>query len=474
MSWLLTAATAGTRTDRLRVALTALGAALTTFVLLAAATVHAVRAPDGVTAYPDGARSFDPYARRYANILLNTPQGRAGLVVFLLLLAIPAVVFAAQGARLGAPARDRRLAALRLAGATPGQARLVAAAETAFAGLCGALVGTAAYFAVHVLANHRVLADPNGDWDFPEMRPVIRPVLPLPTDTLPPAWVFVAIALAVPLVAAGFGVLALRRVVVSPLGVARHTPRRRLHWWPLFVIGVGMALIPVQLAMNAGGIAGSSLVAWGSVLVLAIGVALSSTPLGQLSARLAVRVGQRPALLLAARRILADPWHGGRSIAVILVSTGLAALGVTGLAVLRVQNAPVWLTDQGLQALGMTALIGSLLTAGGGLLCALVDGTVARRRTLVTLVAAGTPRGVLARVVAWQALLPAVPAVVLAVAVGYLGPRLASVGDDIAFPLPWRDLTAVGLGGLFTVLLAVALSLPALRASTAPAELRTE
>jgi hypothetical protein len=476
VSWLWTAATAGTRTDRLRFGLTAIGAALTTFVLLAAATVRWVSGWDGVTFYPDGARSLDPYARRYASLLLNTAPGRTAVVVFLLLLTIPAVVFTAQGARLGAPARDRRLAALRLAGATPGQTRLVVAAETTLSGLAGALVGTVAYFVVRALANHPVLADPNTDWDFPEMRPVIRPVLPLPTDVVLPVWILVAIGLMVPVLVAGFSLVALRRVVVSPLGVARRTPRRRLHWWPLFLVGFGLALIPVQLAMNMADISGSSLVAWASLPVTAVGVALSSAPLGQLAARLAVRAAHRPALLLAARRILADPWHGGRSIAVILVSTGLAALSLTTLAALHADGMPdgLWVTDGGIRALALAALVGSLLTAGGGLLCALVDGTVARRRTLVALVAAGTPRTVLARVVAWQALLPAVPAVVLAVAVGYLAPRLAAVGNAFAFPLPWRDLTAVGLGGLLTVVLAVTLSLPALRASTEPAELRTE
>jgi FtsX-like permease family len=484
-------ATAGTCTDRLRVALTAVGAALTTFLLLAAATVQWLPATEEYTPLPGGGNE-GILRWRYTSSLLNETAVRHWLAVALLVLTIPVLVFAGQSARLGAPARDRRLAAIRLAGATPGQARLVIAVETAVAGLVGALGGIGGYLLARSLGNHRVMGDPFRDFESGRGG-VQRSLLVLPTDAHPPAWTFATAVVAVPVAAALLSLVALRRVTVSPLAVARRAPGRRLHWWPLVVLAVGIALVPAQLAANRYGIGNPDVVlpllAWSSMFLMAIGIALSSAPLGQLAARAAARGARRPALLLAARRILADPWHGGRSIGVVLVCTGLAAAAVTGLAVLRTQNDAAlvyggritgWSTESGTHVVALAGLVGSLLMAGGGLLCALVEGTVARRRTLVTLVAAGTPRGVLARVAAWQALLPAVPAIVLALAVGAAVPRLAArdvrtVGGRVyPIPVPWHDLAAVGLGALATVLLAVALSLPALRASTDPEELRTE
>jgi len=139
-----------------------------------------------------------------------------------------------------------------------------------------------------------------------------------------------------------------------------------------------------------------------------------------------------------------------------------------------------WIGEPATRTLGLVVLAITLLTAGAGLLCALVEGTLVRRRTLVTLVAAGTPRAVLARVVVWQALLPTVPAVALAVAVGAFVPRLVVRdvhtlgGRVVPIPVPWPDLAVLAGAALVTVMLAVALSLPALWASTDIEELRTE
>jgi hypothetical protein len=289
-------------------------------------------------------------------------------------------------------------------------------------------------------------------------------------------------------VAAVLSLVALRRVSVSPLEVTRRVPRRRLHWWPFVLLVVGIGLTEAEAIANANVIGGPlpPAAGWAAIVFMAIGIALSSAPLGQLAARLVARYARRPAPLLAARRILADPWHGGRAFGVLLVATGFGALGVTTLSMFRIeyaadgQTAGNILTDAGTHVVAVAALVGALLAAAGGLLCALVEGTLARRRTLVTLVAAGTSRAVLARVVAWQALLPSVPAIALALFAGYAMPRVAAGrvtglhGEVITFPVPWHDLAVVGLGALTTVGLAVALSLPALRAGTDPTELRTE
>ncbi|MFC8847839.1 MULTISPECIES: FtsX-like permease family protein [unclassified Micromonospora] len=144
--------------------------------------------------------------------------------------------------------------------------------------------------------------------------------------------------------------------------------------------------------------------------------------------------------------------------------------------------------------------------AAGGLLVALVEGIVARRRAYAALVAQGVPRGVLGRSVAWQALAPVVPAVLLALGVGLLigrflsgpvstggsgyvceaaaaicadpaarGPylRLIDVPERYVTPgVPLEQLALVGAGAVAAVALTVAVGLLFLRASTTVEELR--
>jgi hypothetical protein len=126
---LLRLALAGTRTDTLRVALTAVSATLATLAVLAAVTVLSI--PGAAT--------------RYRSNLLAEPGLRPGLAIALVLLTIPVLALAAQSGRLGAPARDRRLAAIRLAGATPRQTVAVVITETGLANVIGVTAGYAVY-----------------------------------------------------------------------------------------------------------------------------------------------------------------------------------------------------------------------------------------------------------------------------------------------------------------------------------------
>lgn len=93
----------GGRTDRTRIALTATMSALAAVALLCAATVAVIGAEDG------------PYTSQ----LLSEAGLHRGVVIAFVLLAVPVLALVGQCSRVGAPARDRRLAAYRLAGATP-------------------------------------------------------------------------------------------------------------------------------------------------------------------------------------------------------------------------------------------------------------------------------------------------------------------------------------------------------------------
>lgn len=125
----------GTRTDRARVPVTAAGAAIAVLVLLCCATVLAI----------------DPAVGRYHNRMLTQPSLLLNVAVAMLLCSIPILFLVAQCARLGAPARNRRLAALRMAGATPRQITWVAAVETGLAAMIGSVVGVVGYLTGRVL-----------------------------------------------------------------------------------------------------------------------------------------------------------------------------------------------------------------------------------------------------------------------------------------------------------------------------------
>lgn len=204
-------ATKGGPPDRLRRWLIAGCAALGTMVLAAAASVPTFWSEGGSV----------PGQSVLGMVLADQYQGRAA-IVGLALFAVPIVHFMAQAVRVGAPARDRRLAAMRSAGATRGDVRSVLRAETLVWALPGSLVGVALYYAVMSLAPR---------WTVPVMayadadaRVVATPILALPG--WPHPLVIVAIALLVPIIAAVLVPMAARRVAVGEAaqGVSERMP----------------------------------------------------------------------------------------------------------------------------------------------------------------------------------------------------------------------------------------------------------
>ena len=103
------------------------------------------------TSSNDGSAGWNHYS---ADVVAQ-PGLRPGVVATLLLVALPILALAGQSIRFGSPARDRRLAAIRLAGATPRQAVLIAAGETAASALLGSLAGLGAYFLLRVALDRR-------------------------------------------------------------------------------------------------------------------------------------------------------------------------------------------------------------------------------------------------------------------------------------------------------------------------------
>ncbi|MER8223602.1 hypothetical protein ABTZ58_24025 [Streptomyces sp. NPDC094143] len=427
----------GTRSDRARITLTAAGAVIGTLTLLCAATVAAI---------PTGQEV------RYTNALLQEDGLRPGVVLALVLLTIPALTLVAQCSRLGAPARERRLAAIRLAGAVPRQVVRLVTVETALA----SVPGVAAGFAVYLTG--RALLDTTD----------ARGVRSLPTDVMPHAVPMVLIALGVPALVAALTVRTLRRAALSPLTVVRATRRPRPRALPgvLIVVGLGCCAVVEPLyhwftrhpqTNDAPSLITGALVIVG-VTSVAVGVVTGTGWITYTSGRVLVRHARRPAVLLAGRRMMADPWSGSRTLSALLIALliGSAAAGLAAFTVATVSAQEentrrfarlageryvpegTGFYERAYELVGYASLV-ALLIAVAGLLVALADTVLAQRRTFVSFVAAGTPRSVLSKAVCWQTLTPAVPAVLLAVLAGVLLPRLAvPSGQDTAAMQAWR------------------------------------
>ncbi|CAL9456261.1 ABC transporter permease [Streptomyces sp. enrichment culture] len=423
-----------------RIALTAAGAALATGFALTAAVLAALRGTHRVPV---------------AHGLLDQPGTRSGVIVGLLLLLVPVLGLLGQCARVGAVHRDRRLARLRLAGATPWQVRRIAALETGLACLPGSAVAVCC--SVPLLLRW---------WERPSA----------------PAWAGIAlVALAVPLLGTAAGGLALRRVLADPLGrVRRAGPRGGrgpglLFLAGLCLIGLVGVLTVSGASTTAGGRAGGGalLVVLGAAVAVGAGAVWLSGAAAAATGRLLAARARSAATLIAAERLRDDPWAAARAHAAVLLVTvaGTGFLGIRQVLVDVVRARKDLDTSYYLAGLDLTGA--AVAVAVALTLSALAVGTAesvaTRRRGLAAQVAAGVPRAVLGRALLLETALPLAPALLLA------GLGGTGIGAWYALPagrpVPWA-IALVPVVAYAACLLAAAGSLPLLRRSVRPGELR--
>jgi ABC-type antimicrobial peptide transport system permease subunit len=172
-------------------------------------------------------RSIDHFGNQQQHEPLGSLLVLLVIIIFVVLL-LPIAMFITAAVRFGGDQRDRRLAALRLVGADAGMARRIAAGEALFSSTLGVLLGVALFLI------GRQLVEPITLWD----------ISAFPADIRPSPLLGLVIVLAVPAAAVAVTLLALRRVVIEPLGVVRQAAgaRRRL-WWRLLLPAVGLALL---------------------------------------------------------------------------------------------------------------------------------------------------------------------------------------------------------------------------------------
>ena len=150
------------------------------------------------------------------------------VVIIFVVLLLPIAVFLGAAVRFGGERRDRRMAAFRLVGADRRMTRRIAAGEAAAGALLGVAVG-GVFFAIG-----RQIVPLVTLWDLSVFAADVRPGLAAA----------LVITLAVPTLAVAVSMVALRGVVIEPLGVTRRaTPARRRLWWRLVLPLLGIALL---------------------------------------------------------------------------------------------------------------------------------------------------------------------------------------------------------------------------------------
>ncbi len=370
---------------------------------------------------------------------VGEPGLRVGVVTGALLLLLPVALLGVQALRLGSAEQARRLAALRLVGATPGQLRTIAAIRTGRAGLLGGVLAGPGYLVLWVLLG----ALPADGFR------LLPPLVPGLLAAWPGAVLLGGLA----------GVLTGWATAGGPRG--RPSAVRR-------------GVLPIAVAVPVVVAAATSLtvvtVGFALLAVVVAGLVVREPLAARAVRRLRRRGGAVDALVAA--RLAADPVAPGR-VAAVLGLAGLA-LGIEGgvaAGAVDHENAAFYLAGVGLAgATTVVAVVVALLS----LVVAAADQVVAARRAAAALGALGADPGLHRAVLRRQLTALSLPAALAGCVVGLLGygtDALVAGGPAevvvLLVPLPLTALLVLGAARL-----AVALVAGPLRAAIAPVNLR--
>jgi hypothetical protein len=238
------------------------------------------------------------------------------LSVVALAVLLPVLIFIATATRLSAARREERFAAMRLAGATRRQVSVIAAMESTMAGITGVAIGFGVFFLLRI----PVAAIPFIDQPF------------FPAELTLSLFDILAVAVGVPVFAAIAARLALRRVNISPLGVARRARPKPPGAWRVAPLLAGLAELGFWTVHGhpASG-AGQVQAFVSSFALILLGLFIAGPWLTMASARAMARWTSRPGTLIAARRIADDPRAAFRAVSGLVL-----ALFVTTVAVVAI------------------------------------------------------------------------------------------------------------------------------------------
>jgi hypothetical protein len=285
-----------------------------------AAAPYSVRVTSIATTVPaDTGGVVNPKGLFYSPPNGQIPPSTSDLILSVVALAVlaPVLIFIATATRLSAARREQRFAAMRLVGATRKQVSVLAAVESTVAALLGVALGFGLFLLLRVaVAGISFIGEPF----FPAELTLS------PTDIL-------LVAIGVPAAAAVAARLALRRVHISPLGVARRTTPKPPGAWRVLPLLIGFADLG-YFVINGKPVSPATQVKAfvPGYLLIIVGLVIAGPWLTMVAARVMARLANRPATLIAARRLADDPRAAFRAVSGLVLALLITTAAVVAIA----------------------------------------------------------------------------------------------------------------------------------------------
>jgi hypothetical protein len=228
--------------------------------------------------------------------------------VGVLAVVFPMLVLIGTATRLAADRREERFAALRLVGGTPADIRIVASIEATISAFVGALLGTAIFLLVRpALASAALVGTKYFESD---LTPIVAG--------------YVAMLVGVPVAAAIAALVSLRRVQISPLGVARRATPKPPTLWRLVALLIGVGVFVYGLSKTSKHSIGAP--AYPGLLLTMVGLVIAGPWLTAWAARLFGRLTSGSSALLATRRLADNPRGAFRAVTGLVLAVFLGTM----------------------------------------------------------------------------------------------------------------------------------------------------
>jgi len=412
--------TVATRSGRGRAALVAGCTAVITALLLVAASVVRL----------GGVRVTERLLAPIAD-----PGTRGGAVVAIVLTTVPLLLLLDQAVRLGSASRHRRFVALAVGGATARDLRRWSAVEVAVPAAVGALLGVPVWLLMRQLLGVG-LAPRTGAL--------------VPVSVGPGPWA-VAVFLVVVAYAAWVGRRAGSRAARAVAG-GRAPQRAPRPWVALALLVLAVVCGYLDYLGDLGGM--RDLIGPLTVLLLALGVAALSPWLAYVAADRMGRRARSAAMLLATRRLMAEPRPAARAAAAVgavAMTAGVLSGLIPSVSDTRQYGADEYLVPA--LVVGVLALV-AMATIAGSLAVHSTETVLERRREMAALVATGIPARVVSDSQRLEGLVATLPLALVGVLLGGYG---------------YGVLVHVAAGGLLVVTLTVPVTLAVVYAAVAGA-----
>ncbi len=237
-----------------------------------------------------------------------SPFFRYAFGVGVLAVVFPMLVLISTATRLAAARREERFAALRLVGGTPGDITIVAAIEAMLSGFLGAVLGTVIFLLVRPALAGAALV---GTQYFE-------------SDLTPTVAGYVAMLVGVPIAAAIAALVSLRRVQISPLGVARRATPKPPTFWRLVTLVIGVGVFVFGLSKTTRNSIGAPV--YPGLLLTMVGLVIAGPALTAWAARLFGRVTSGSSALLATRRLADNPRGAFRAVTGLVLAVFLGTM----------------------------------------------------------------------------------------------------------------------------------------------------